>query len=506
LDVWPDNETDTDLLGFDFLVDSLVIVLSEPRLLPLTVGVLGGWGSGKSSLMSLACAELTAAATAEPEGAEDEPPRYVCVQFSPWRYEDYEDVKVSLMSTVLSRLAAEVPEVGEEVGRIRALARRLRRPVRRVVRGGLELGPAAAAVAAGMWDPSLDPELVKLGQQAAQLASSAAAQRFADPPAAPPAPPAEPITEVDEFRDRFAALIESLDQVAAVVVFIDDLDRCLPETVVDTFEAIRLLLGAPRTAFVLAAHPEVVESAVDARYPALRGDDRSGGIGAQYLEKMFQQKITVPALAIPEAVTYVNLLLAELHLDPEDFRAVREHVAAQRATHTLEVIFTLGTLGDLGIEVPAALVTDLHWAAAIAPVLAAGSRRNPRQLKQFLNTLQLRRRSAARRKVSLDPAVLAKLMPLEDQQFTEFQHCLTGRSPAVDHPARIWRPPRTWCVPRTHRRSMTNHLPPAPTSDPMRPRGPARPGGPRQRRRSTRPCDSGRPSPGCARGWSCHRS
>ncbi|GAB3849009.1 hypothetical protein GCM10029963_32750 [Micromonospora andamanensis] len=117
------------------------------------------------------------------------------------------------------------------------------------------------------------------------------------------------------------------------MVFIDDLDRCLPETVVDTFEAIRLLLGAPRTAFVLAAHQKVVESAVDARYPALR-DDNGSGIGAQYLEKMFQQKITVPALAVPEAVTYVNLLLAELHLDRPSFQRVRDHVAAQRAAHT----------------------------------------------------------------------------------------------------------------------------------------------------------------------------
>lgn len=37
-----DNETSIDLLGFDYLVDSLEVVLTEPRLLPVTVGVLGG--------------------------------------------------------------------------------------------------------------------------------------------------------------------------------------------------------------------------------------------------------------------------------------------------------------------------------------------------------------------------------------------------------------------------------------------------------------------------------
>ena len=37
--MWPDNETTVDLLGFDYLVDSLEVVLTQPRLLPLTVGV-----------------------------------------------------------------------------------------------------------------------------------------------------------------------------------------------------------------------------------------------------------------------------------------------------------------------------------------------------------------------------------------------------------------------------------------------------------------------------------
>ena len=43
--MWPDNETDVDLLGFDILADGLVVALTEPRLLPLTVGVLGGTGA-----------------------------------------------------------------------------------------------------------------------------------------------------------------------------------------------------------------------------------------------------------------------------------------------------------------------------------------------------------------------------------------------------------------------------------------------------------------------------
>ncbi len=268
-----------------------------------------------------------------------------------------------------------------------------------------------------MIDPATDPTMVALVQRGVEAVATGVAGRLAEPAMTPVDD--EPVTDVEEFRTRFADLVKSLDQVAAVLVFIDDLDRCLPETVVDPFEAIRLLLGAPRTAFVVAANQKIVESAVDARYPELRGN--GVGIGAQYLEKMLQLKIAVPALAVPEAVTYVNMLLAELHLPADDFANVQVYVAGQRATHSLEVAFNLGTLGDLGLAVPPELAIDLQWAAGIAPVLARGSRGNPRQIKRFLNTLELRRRSAKRKKVSLEPSVLAKLMLLEDQHFADFQ-------------------------------------------------------------------------------------
>ena len=56
---------------------------------------------------------------------------------------------------------------------------------------------------------------------------------------------------------------------------------------------------------------------------AARGRQAQAGIGAQYLEKMLQLKIAVPALAVPEVITYVNLLLAELHLPAKTRPAAR---------------------------------------------------------------------------------------------------------------------------------------------------------------------------------------
>ena len=42
--MWPDNETATDLLGFDVHANLLRAVITDDSMLPLTIGVFGDWG------------------------------------------------------------------------------------------------------------------------------------------------------------------------------------------------------------------------------------------------------------------------------------------------------------------------------------------------------------------------------------------------------------------------------------------------------------------------------
>ena len=105
-------------------------------------------------------------------------------------------------------------------------------------------------------------------------------------------------------------------------MLIDDLDRCLDDTVIDVFEAIRLFLQVSSTAFVIAANRAIVQAAVERRYPARVDGDPA--LGKDYLEKIVQVEINIPPLAEPEAETYLNLLFAELRLDDEAMQRVRE--------------------------------------------------------------------------------------------------------------------------------------------------------------------------------------
>ena len=51
--MWSDNETKDDLLGYQVHADLLKEVVLDSTMLPITIGVFGDWGSGKSSLMLL---------------------------------------------------------------------------------------------------------------------------------------------------------------------------------------------------------------------------------------------------------------------------------------------------------------------------------------------------------------------------------------------------------------------------------------------------------------------
>ncbi len=382
--MWSDNETSIDLLGFDHLVDALELVLTDPNLLPVTVGVAGDWGSGKTSVIGMTENRLRAM------------PGIVTVWFSPWRFEGYDDMKAALMSAVIGEISKHVEKEEPLSKRVGGRLKRLARTI-----GLVRAVPVAATALATAADAPL-PAAAAAGEVAGALAEAATAAE----------PEPDPIESIAEFRQEFERVMGELgEDVKEVVVFVDDLDRCLPETIIDTFEAIRLFLHVQKTAYVIAAHPRIVEAAIDARYAGSRRGDET--LGRDYLEKILQVTITVPALAEPEVESYINLLLAEQHLRGEPLDSLREEAGRRRSEDQLGVVMNYGIAVEVLESPPPELDSDFALANRIAPVLARGLRGNPRQIKRFLNTFLLRRGTAARRGIDLDPAVLAKLMVLE---------------------------------------------------------------------------------------------
>lgn len=407
--MWADNETTVDLLGYDYLVDSLLVVLTEPRLLPVTVGLAGDWGSGKTSLMSMAAAAL-----------RSEDPRFVTVSFSPWRFEDYEDVKGALMTAVIDALQARVdsePSLSERVGeRLRGLRERV-----------WQMGLARGAATGGALLVGADPALATIAGEAAQ--------GIAEPPATAGTTDRR-YHNVARFRSDFSGLMRDLGgEVRALVVFIDDLDRCLTDAVVETFEAIRLFLHVEGTAYVIGADQRLVQAAIEARYPAAAETGES--LGRNYLEKILQVTVAIPPLSEPEVETFIGLLLAELELDSEQYG--RLLAAAQQSRHggQLAVAMNEGIARAALGQLPESLGRAFALTRQISPTLARGLRGNPRQLKRFLNTFILRTRTAQRRGVQLDGAILAKLMVLEELAFPRFEQLFTWQLQQEGRPSQL---------------------------------------------------------------------
>lgn len=423
--MWADKETETDLLGFDVLVDELIVALTTKSLHPLTIGVLGSWGSGKSSLLAITMAEL-----------ERESGKYACVAFSPWQYEDVADVKTALMTAVLTKCQEFAPDEAAK-GRIERLRERLPRFGRRVGTFAATVAPAALPAVLTMVDPSMGVEAAGAAQGVVQVGAEMAKAAIREDPA--PAPGAKAPGSVDSiraFRDELDEVLDSLP-IDAVVVFIDDLDRCLPPTVIDTFEALRLFLQTPKTAHVVAVSRDIVEAAIDSRYPDFRREDGTG-IGHEYLEKMLQLQVRVPQLSGVDVETYVNLLLTQSRLDPTRFKELIAALRTRRRGIAIPPAYNAGIAAQLlGEDLTAELAADLAWGSDICEVAAAGLRGNPRQLKRFLNDLTLRMRAAARREIELRPNVLAKLMVLDEQfpddfqQLFDWQHRAAGPSPEL---------------------------------------------------------------------------
>jgi predicted KAP-like P-loop ATPase len=116
--------------------------------------------------------------------------------------------------------------------------------------------------------------------------------------------------EIHHLREEFAKLLDEA-KIDQLVVLIDDLDRCLPATAIDTLEAIRLFLFVPKTAFIVGADEGMIEYAVRQHFPNLPLASGPLPYARNYLEKLIQIPFRIPALGVQESRTYVMLLLVQ---------------------------------------------------------------------------------------------------------------------------------------------------------------------------------------------------
>src|SRR5437773_10419216 len=98
--MWPDNETDRDFLNFTGVAETVAEIVVQAQGRPISIGVSGAWGVGKSSMIKLIRTSLTQRAE---KGDRD----FIFVEFNAWLYQGYDDARAALMEVIANKLAEE---------------------------------------------------------------------------------------------------------------------------------------------------------------------------------------------------------------------------------------------------------------------------------------------------------------------------------------------------------------------------------------------------------------
>lgn len=120
------------------------------------------------------------------------------------------------------------------------------------------------------------------------------------------------IQSVAEFRRVLRDLFETRAKGATVYVFIDDLDRCMPDVALDLLEALKIFLGETRCFFIVAADEQLIGEGLRIRYKELLEIAPTGETarlfarrGKEYFEKIIQLGIRVPEHSAQEVHTFI---------------------------------------------------------------------------------------------------------------------------------------------------------------------------------------------------------
>lgn len=403
-----DHETAVDLLYYEAAAKTIVRLIRSTPSVPVTIGVHGDWGAGKSSVLKMASAAL------------EQDKKALCLWFNGWAFEGFEDAKAVVIETIVEELRRARPASTK-------VAEAARKVLKRVdwLKVARKAGGFAFTAATGM--PSFD-QIHSLAEGARALLGKAQDHLSAEELKGFAEQAREYLKEAEKdgdhlprhmhkFREEFDELIAAAD-IEQLVVIVDDLDRCLPETAIATLEAIRLFLFVPRTAFVVGADELMIEYAVRRHFPDLPSGAGPVPYARNYLEKLIQVPFRIPALGLAETRIYVSLLLAEGALGAGNalfsklLDAAREELKRPWLSRGWDATVVARIMGS---QVPKAVAEAISISTQISTILTEGTRGNPRQIKRFLNSMMLRHAVAGERGFAEDIAlpVLAKLMLAE---------------------------------------------------------------------------------------------
>lgn len=427
--MWADNETTEDFLNYEVHCDLIKEYVTNPNLLPLTIGIFGDWGSGKSSIMKILEQKLI------------NDSKILTIYFNSWLFESYEDAKVSLLENILLELSKN--ETLGETAKKKILSLISRVDYMKLTKDGIKKygKNVIDIIATGGVGSVIEASFSMLNREKIDELETADLSKLN-----------EYIKDEQKnttkntlktFRKDFEELI-NLTDYESVVIFIDDLDRCMPERVIETLEAIKLFLSVPNTAFVIGADERIIKHSISMhlKLHTLNSDSDylqdSKQIVTDYIEKLIQIPYRLPKLSLSEIETYNNLLFCKTQLNEDDFKIVYDDYQSFKQSDFYSA-YSYGHIKEkINFDDKPSLSSLLNLSHSMSQMITTILKGNPRQTKRFLNTFILRTKLASVAKLDIDIFVLIKLMLLEYfdtklfKKLNEFQSKNNGFFPEIN--------------------------------------------------------------------------
>lgn len=346
---------------YELVAKALLSLLQQPREGATVLGIHGAWGSGKTTLMDTVRRQL------ESEHAQHEP---IFIEFNAWKYQNRDALWRALILRVLAALRsteANTKELDElehalyrsfEVKEKGAWEVNWRTLIVEIICIGLSVLKvdfvATFLRSSNSWfgrlflgeeksekdktsNSAIDSKRV---EKLASVLERKIVERHI-----------HQVQSVEQFLSEFQKLMKVFtDKGRSVFVFIDDLDRCLPESALEIFEAIKLFLDAPGCAYIVGVDRDVIRKGLAIKYGA-GGRAAKGQVlidPDEYIEKTITLSYDLPRLTIADSYQLMGEIQLPITLD----------------NHHKTLIF-----------------------AALGP--------SPRRIKRFMNTLALQLHLAA---------------------------------------------------------------------------------------------------------------
>jgi hypothetical protein len=353
---------------FDLAATALASIFRAPASGAVVLGIHGPWGSGKTTMLRA----LQRALDAElGEGGS------LFVEFNAWKFHQRDALWRALILQVVGQLRDVVPEADQpslnelESSLYRAFSVEQKGPwqvnTRALITEAVSLGLSVLhldfvakaltgplgwvkTLFGGKSDGSgvLDKDRI---EAFAGILERDTITRQVDQ-----------VVSIEQFLDRFRSLVEKVSASRRrIFVFVDDLDRCLPEEALEVFEAIKLFLDSPNVGFAVALDREVIRKGLKIRYASKEGSEAPLIDPDEYMEKTISLSFDLPRLSEGDVLAIVDSLELPRPLTDADRGLITTALGVnprrvKRFANTLRLNLYLAELASqAGRTVPAAL-------------------------------------------------------------------------------------------------------------------------------------------------------